>query len=70
MSEHEQRADEVERELDDMQEQAERLEGDIAGTRSDWESKQADGSVPGAVDEREPEGPAPEPPEGSEPESG
>ena len=61
MSEHEQRADDVERELDDMQEQAERLEGDIAETRSDWERKQADGSVPGAIDEREPEGPAPEP---------
>jgi hypothetical protein len=61
MSEHEQRADEIERELDDMKEQAERLEGDIADTRSDWEHKQADASVPGAVDEREPEGPAPEP---------
>ena len=60
MTEHEQHADRLERELDDMQEQAERLEGDIAETRSDWERKQADDSVPGAVDDREPEGPAPE----------
>jgi predicted nucleic acid-binding Zn-ribbon protein len=60
MSEHEQRADDLEREVDDMQEQAERLKGDIADTRSDWERKQADASVPGAVDEREAEGPPPE----------
>jgi hypothetical protein len=66
--EHEQQADRVERELDDMQEQSERLDGDISEARSDWERKQADSSVPGAVDEREPEGPATEegePPGGS-----
>jgi hypothetical protein len=61
MTEHEQHAERAERELDDMQEQSERLEEDISTTRSDWERKQADSSVPGAVDEREPEGPAPEP---------
>lgn len=61
MSEHEERADELERELDDMEKQGDRLDGEIADTRSDWERKQADGSVPGAVDTREPEGPEPEP---------
>ena len=61
MSEHEERADELEREVGDMEEQAERLESQIAETRTDWERKQADGSVPGAVDRREPEGPEPEP---------
>jgi hypothetical protein len=39
MSEHEQYADRAERELDDMQEQSERLEEDISKTRSDWEHK-------------------------------
>jgi predicted nucleic acid-binding Zn-ribbon protein len=61
MSEYEERADELERELDDMERQKERLEGEIAEVRSDWERKQADSSVPGAVDEREPEGPEPPP---------
>lgn len=61
MSEHEQQADRLEREADDMAEQSDRLEQDISETRSDWERKQADESVPGATGEREPEGPAPEP---------
>jgi phage shock protein A len=64
--EHEQHADRLEREVDDMQERSDRLEGQISDTRSDWERKQADASVPGAVDERDPEGPPPEP---DEPES-
>jgi chromosome segregation ATPase len=61
MSEHDQKGDELERELDDMEQQAERLGEEIDQTRSDWERKQADSSVPGAVDEREPEGPEPPP---------
>jgi hypothetical protein len=59
--EHDQQADRLERDVGDMERQAEQLEGRIDETRSDWERKQADESVPGAVDEREPEGPEPEP---------
>lgn len=57
MSEYEQHADRLERELGDMERQSDRLEHEIADTRADWERKQADASVPGAVDNREPEGP-------------
>ncbi|HEY7077666.1 MAG TPA: hypothetical protein VH418_19955 [Solirubrobacteraceae bacterium] len=56
---------EPERELEDMQEQSERLKHDIEGVRADWERKQADEHVPGATGEPEPgdeesEGPPPE----------
>jgi phage shock protein A len=60
MSEHEQQAERLERELGDMEKQSERLEEQIQETRADWERKQADDSVPGAVDNRAPEGPPPE----------
>jgi hypothetical protein len=49
MSEHERHADRLERELDDMAEQTERLGDDIDETRKDWERKQQDSSVPGAT---------------------
>ena len=45
---HERRADELERELEDMEEQSERLEGEIDDTREDWERKKRDDRVPGA----------------------
>ncbi len=48
---HEAKADEVERELDDMQERSERLGGDIEGAGDDWERSKADESVPGATGE-------------------
>jgi hypothetical protein len=48
MSEHERPADEVERELDDMEQQGERLGEEIDQTRQDWARKQQDPSVPGA----------------------
>ena len=48
MSEHEERADALEREVDDMEERAERLEDDIGEARKDWERKKRDPSVPGA----------------------
>ena len=48
MSEHQERADELEAELDDMEERSERLEDDIDDTREDWERKKADSGVPGA----------------------
>jgi predicted nucleic acid-binding Zn-ribbon protein len=53
VTEHERRADEVERELDDMEEQSERLEEEIDDTRDDWEAKQRDPSVPGAAGEHD-----------------
>ena len=57
MSEHEQQGEDLERELGDMERQAKQLEGRIDETRADWERKQADEGVPGAVDSTEPEGP-------------
>ena len=48
---HDAKADEVERELDDMQEQAAGLGEDIEGAGEDWERRKADESVPGAVGE-------------------
>ena len=48
MSEHEERADALEREVKDMEERAERLEDDIGDAREDWERKKQDPSVPGA----------------------
>ena len=50
---HEAKADEVERELDDMEEQRERLGGDIEQAGEEWERKQKDERVPGAVGEPE-----------------
>ena len=46
---HEAKADELERELDDMQERSERLGGDIEGAGEDWEQRKSDESVPGAT---------------------
>jgi hypothetical protein len=67
---HEAKADELERSLDEMQERSGRLEGDIDGAGEDWERKQEDPAVPGAVgdsdDEGEAGGPDP-PPEAREP---
>jgi hypothetical protein len=51
MTEHERKADELERESADMQEQSERLGAEIEDTREDWRRKQSDDSVPGAVGE-------------------
>ena len=52
---HEAKADDVERSLDEMQERSGRLEGEIEGTGEDWERKQRDPGVPGAVGEPEDE---------------
>ena len=46
---HEAKADEVERELDDMEERSERLGGEIEETGEQWERRQKDESVPGAT---------------------
>ena len=50
---HEAKADELERELDDMQERSERLGGDIEGAGEDWEQRKADESVPGATSDQD-----------------
>ena len=49
MNEHSEQADRVERELDAMQHESDELEGRIEETRTDWERKKADESVPGAA---------------------
>lgn len=48
---HDEKADEVERQLDEMDERQERLGGDIETADSEWESRKADESVPGATGE-------------------
>jgi hypothetical protein len=48
MTEHGDKADEVERELDDMKDDSERLGDHIETAREDWERRKADPAVPGA----------------------
>ena len=42
---------EPERDVEEMEERAERLEQDIEDARDDWEAKKRDPSVPGAPDD-------------------
>ena len=52
--EHEERADELEREADKLEEHSQEVGQRIEDTRSEWESKQQDQAVPGAqMSERE-----------------
>jgi len=53
MTEHEDRAHELENELDDMEERSERLDDEISDAREDWERKKSDPSVPGAPEDPE-----------------
>jgi hypothetical protein len=48
VEEHEERAKRLQRESDKMEQEAERVGGKIEETRSDWQSKEADQTVPGA----------------------
>jgi hypothetical protein len=48
MTEHDERAQEPERELEAMEERSDRLEDDIADAEEDWQRKKRDSSVPGA----------------------
>jgi hypothetical protein len=48
---HEAKADELERELDDMQAQSDELGGEIDAASEDWERRKADDRVPGATGE-------------------
>jgi len=41
-------AQQLERQVEDMQRQSERLGREVSETREDWEHKQSDPSVPGA----------------------
>ena len=58
---HEAKADEVERELDEKDEASDRLQDEIEGTGEDWERKKRDSNVPGAAGmPSESKGPEPE----------
>jgi hypothetical protein len=46
--EHEERADELEREADKLEEHSQEVGERIEDTRKEWESKQQDQAVPGA----------------------
>ena len=48
MEGHEERAQELEYELADMEEQSDGLAEDIEAAKDDWAQKKQDGSVPGA----------------------
>jgi hypothetical protein len=47
----EEKVDEAERELADLEQRSEKLGDEIDETRDDWEGKKADDSVPGATDD-------------------
>ena len=52
--EHDEEAEELEREADKLEEHSEEVAKRIEGTRSEWKSKQQDQAVPGAqMSERE-----------------
>ncbi len=48
-SDHQDLAAEAEHEAEDLKRQGDKLDDDIQATKADWESKQEDQSVPGAV---------------------
>lgn len=48
MSDHQEKADAVEAEIDGLAHESERLKAQIGDTRADWESKKGDDKVPGA----------------------
>jgi hypothetical protein len=61
MTEHEEHADRLDRQVDDMQEQSEDLGRRVDDARKDWESKQRDPAVPGATGDPEHAEGGPEP---------
>jgi hypothetical protein len=48
MTEHQNQADRLEREADEMEQRSERLGDEISDVRDDWEQMRRDESVPGA----------------------
>ena len=61
MEGHEERAQELEYELADMEKQQDDLDDSIHAAKDDWEAKKRDESVPGAGTGEESEDEAPEP---------
>jgi hypothetical protein len=57
-SDHEEITADAEREAEDLKNQGDKLDEHIESTRSDWERKQDDSSVPGAVPDPDDEGEA------------
>ncbi len=55
----EEKVDEAESELSELEQRAEKLGEQIDDTRSDWAGKQADPSVPGATGDPDPDDDAP-----------
>ena len=53
MADHEEQADQLEKQADKMQEESERVSGSIGDARDDWEQKQADQTIPGAQEDLE-----------------
>jgi hypothetical protein len=51
VEEHEEKANELEREADDLEQRSDRVGREVEETKSDWEARQADENVPGAVDD-------------------
>jgi chaperonin cofactor prefoldin len=51
MEEHDERADELEREVDDLQHQGDQVEQHIDDARSDLDQKLGDQKAPGLLDE-------------------
>ena len=51
MEEHDEKADELERETDDLQHQGDKVEQDIEDARSDLDQKIGDQQAPGLLDE-------------------
>jgi hypothetical protein len=62
MSEHHERADDLEREADEMEKRVERLGDETDQVSEDWERKKRDPGVPGAVGDpqKRENGPQPE----------
>jgi hypothetical protein len=53
MTEHDEQADRLEHDLDEMERRNERLAGDIEDARNDWAAKKDDPGVPGAAGDPE-----------------
>ena len=62
-ADYEGKAEQLERQADELEQPAEEVEGQVKGTRQDWESKKSDSQVPGAMEnpraEDSPEAPVP-----------
>ena len=60
MEGHEERGQELEYELTEMEERSDALADDIEGAKDDWDQKKQDTAVPGAGTDDQDEGPDPE----------